>query len=124
MAHVIWPPSLDGVVEKQSYNEIAADNLMSTNFDIGPPQIVRRSTGAPVQVSMSILVNLTQLATFKAFYRTSLVSGSHQFEWVKPIEQTPVIMQFKAGDQPAISPAGGTLYRVALSLNMFEEIPV
>ena len=124
MAFNIWPALLDGTVEQNNYNEGLANNLLSSNFDIGPPQTRRRSTGAPVPISMSILITSEQVATFKTFYKDTLISGSQMFEWVQPISGTPVAMQFITDAQPSIRPVGGDYYRIAMQLNMFEDIPV
>ena len=124
MSHPLFPPALNGTVEKNSYNEVMADNLVSSKFDIGPPQVRRRSTGAPVMVTMSLLLTDTQLVLFKTFYNDTLVSGSQMFEWTRPLEGTPVIMLIDPGSQPGTTPAGGLLFRVSLSLMMFENMPI
>jgi len=126
MSYAIWPVILNGLVEQNGYIEEMADNLNSTStkFDIGPPQVRRRSTGAPVLISLTILCTSTQVTTFKTFYKDTLLGGSQRFEWVQPVSKTPVIMLFETDSRPAIRPAGGVMYRVALSLMMFEDMPV
>lgn len=120
----VWPPGLNNTVDQKSYTESLANNITSSDFDIGPPQIRRRSTGAPVPISMSILCTTAQVATFKGFYKDTLISGSQRFEWEMPIEKTDVVMLFNPSAQPSIKPAGGTMYSISLSLLMYEDIPV
>ena len=124
MAFAIWPTGLDNTTESRSYSEAMANNLTFSSFDIGPEQVRRRSTGAPVPVSLTILCTEAQVTLFKTFYKDTLISGSQQFEWVQPIDKSPVVMQFLPSTQPSLKPAGGTMYRYSLQLMMFEDIPI
>ena len=111
-----WPTTLPDSLLRKSYAESCPDNTLATNMDVGPAKKRRRATSAVVPVSGSIFVTLEQLAVFKEFYNTTLLSGSLRFSWIHPMDQTALEFRF-AGEPPGWQDKGdGFIVRLNLEI--------
>ena len=121
MANPVWPLGLPQCLQQSGFNQTLANNLSDpTKFDVGVPQLRRRSTMAPEMINGSVLLDedLGELTLFREFYDDTLFSGSSRFDWVDPSTKTARVFQFTA--QPSISNVGGSVYSVSLSLDMYK----
>ena len=121
MANPVWPSGLPQCLQQSGFNQTLANNLSDpTKFDVGVPQLRRRSTMAPEKINGSILLDedLGELTLFREFYDDTLFSGSSRFDWVDPPTKTLRVFQFTS--QPSISNVGGSVYSVSLSLDMYK----
>mgnify|MGYP005990426967 CR=1 FL=1 len=120
MALAIWPAGLPQCLQRSGYSQTLANNITSTNFDVGAPQVRQRSTAAPETITGSILLKTNaELALFRTFYNSTLLSGSQRFEWLDPVSQVLVQMQFDPKTQPSFTNEGGTVYRVNMQLTQY-----
>lgn len=121
MALAVWPAGLPQCIQKSGFSQTLANNITTAPFDIGPPQVRRRSTAAPEPITGVVILDesVGQLQLFRDFYNNTLLSGSQRFEWVDPVSQVTVQMLFKPDTQPSFTNTGGTYYSVSMSLWMF-----
>jgi len=112
-----WESTLPQELTTDGYSQSAADNLLRTSMDTGPAKVRRRATSAPRPVGGTVIMDETQLATFKTFYATTILGGSLRFNWVDPDDgSTAVEMRFTS--PPSWTVLGGDLYRVTLALEI------
>lgn len=89
-----WPGSLPqnqfhGL--EASYPEGA---VIRTPNDAGPAQTRPKYTGVRPRHSTPIVLTNAQKATFEAFYETTLVSGSAEFDWEDPRSDLSATFRF------------------------------
>lgn len=123
MALPVWP--LPNKLQVSGFSQTLANNITSTNFDIGAPQVRQHSTGAPEIVQGVVILDelYGELTTFRTFYKDGLLSGSSRFTWYDPLDlsvtPTEVEMLFDPTQQPVINNNGGTIFTVSVKLLMF-----
>lgn len=81
MPNATWPGTLPASFQADGYEEGGKENMLRSNMDAGPAKMRRRFTAAVRPVQGIIVVDETQLATFKTFYGTTLKDGSLPFDW-------------------------------------------
>lgn len=80
-----WPVTLPQAFKVGSYVPGIADNKLSTPMDQGPAKSRRRAV-IPSRIDRgSIDVTATEWATLRAFYETTLKSGTLQFTMFDPL---------------------------------------
>lgn len=112
----IWPTTLPQAFAAASYKESPANLLVSSQTDIGPAKIRRRSSSGPRPVSGSMTMTREQLISLRAFYTDDLVDGSLRFSWRDPLE-ADAPAEYRFVDPPEWSADAG-LYTVTLSLEI------
>lgn len=85
-------------------------------MDAGPNKVRRRFTAGVKPVQGSILVNTSQLSTFKSFYNDLLVGGSIRFQWYNPDDGETVEMRFV--EPPSWSAESHEHFMVEMSLEI------
>lgn len=103
-----WPTSLP-VPQLAGYDLQTADATARTDMEGGAARVRRRSTSRPDEVSLAFVLDEAQMATFRAFWEDSFLSGAG---WV----YVPV----KLGRTPGVTsqecrPKGGTFKATPLS---------
>lgn len=112
-----WEATLPTRLVISGYGESPADNLLRTSMESGPAKQRRRSAAGVRPIDGKLILTATQLATFKTFYNTTLLSGSLRFSWVDPVDGTTAV-EMRFTKVPSWSAISGTLFDVALSLEI------
>lgn len=116
MAIPAWDAGLPQKLLIDGYSETMADNLLRTSMDAGPAKQRRRSAAGARPVSGTLKMTAAQMATFKTFYYTTLLSGALRFSWTDPITGGAVEMRFTA--VPSWRAISGNLYDVEIKLEI------
>lgn len=111
-----WPASLPQSLSASSYKESPANLLVSTDMDIGPAKIRRRSSSGPRPVSGAMRMTKPQLLALRSFYVDDLVDGSLRFSWRDPLDASKAA-EYRFTDPPEWSADDGG-YSVSLSLEI------
>lgn len=109
----VWPPSLPTKPLVDRYSEKFGENTIRTPVDHGPAKRRRRYTTTHDPTSFMFEIDGTQLATFKAFYITTLRHGALPFELSHPTELITATFAFL--NEPESVPMGADYYRVTFS---------
>ena len=90
-------------------------------MDAGPASLRNRFTAFAQPLNTPIVLNGAQLATFNAFYRTTLNHGTDSFTWTNPVDDSSVSIRFKSPPKWQSIRSGLTttrLWRAVLSLEI------
>jgi len=112
-----WPVSLPQRLEVSSYSETFGAGAVRTEMDAGPAFQRPRVTAVVEPISGSMTMRGDQYATLKQFW-TDTGHGAVPFDWVHPITEAAALVQFNAGTPPKISARSGTLFHVAISIEV------
>ena len=111
---LVWPASLPALPLIDDYRETFGKHTIRTSMDGGPTKRRRRFTTPCEPHHFSFQVDGTQLATFKSFYRETIVHGALPFEYTHPI--TLVSATWALLDEPEIRATGGDYYRISFAV--------
>jgi len=110
-----WPATLPEFFESGSHETPPTDRLESES-EAGLSAVRRRLRSRTRAYEAAIVVDLTQLATFKTFHDTTLAGGVKPFTWVHPRTRAAAAFRFK-GPPPAFTPrASGALILISFQL--------
>lgn len=112
-----WPSELPQCFVV-GYSDGAADNLIETDPETGPPISRRRSTAAVRPLSGSMRMTRAQLAILKAFFDTTLLSGSLPFAFTDPTFGGTILVKFPKGSAPSWTQVTPKTFLVALKLSV------
>jgi hypothetical protein len=70
-----WPDSLP-VPLRADYSLEAGDPTARTDMESGPARVRQRSTRMPDKVPLSFLLDESQMATFRSFWKTDFMHGA------------------------------------------------
>jgi hypothetical protein len=90
----VWPSALPQNLQMNGYQEEAANLVITSQPDIGPAKIRRRSTAGVRPVKGNLTLTKTQLQTLLGFYNDDLLGGALRFSWEDPVHETSVEMRF------------------------------
>lgn len=120
MADDTWPSSLRQALIEPGFRRRRKKTKVTSNPETGPTRERRRSTVSVFLIRGNVLMDLTEIPTFENFYTNTLGEGVKRFNWVDPLDRaTAVEMKFVEPDYQ-IDPAGGTTFRVSMSLEMYK----
>lgn len=108
---VDWPSEL--IITKEGFKESPPQRQLRSKMDVGPDKIRRRSSSAIRPVSLQMILDDAQLATFDAFY---LSNDATFFNFVHPRTGSTVTARF-TDDQPSYEP-NETLWNVSVRLEI------
>jgi hypothetical protein len=120
-----FPASLPQAASMQVTDEDQAGTIRSEQ-DTGAPKTRQRFTATIRKITMVMILNGTQRATFNTFYRTTISNGATSFTIPDPLDGSSITVRFKkpVSWQYVGNSGGGTsatkLWRGTLSL---EELP-
>ena len=82
-----WPADLPFFTARSGYNVDGPDgHILQSEMEVGPAKRRRRTSTAPQAFSGKIeRLTLSQLETFKEFYRTTLGYGALSFDAADPL---------------------------------------
>jgi len=118
MTVAVFPGTLPQYLQTSNYQETLKNyDVIETSMDTGPSKRRARSKAAPTPLSGTLLMDKTQIATFKTFYYDTLNGGCDIFEWYDPLTRTPVYMRF---NPPVITSnnGGGTEFNISMDLEI------
>ena len=75
----LWPSTLPADVLLDGYQLQTASNLISTDMDVGPPKVRRRSSSAPATEQWSFVMSYAQKVIFDSFFADDLGQGALPF---------------------------------------------
>lgn len=110
-----WPDSLPQNFVG-GYADGEPDNLIETSPDTGPPISRARSSAGVRNLSGSMRMTRTQLATLHTFFNTTLISGSLPFNFPDPSFGGTVLVKFPKSKQPTWQQINASAYMVGISL--------
>lgn len=99
------------------------ESRLISSMDAGPALVRNRFTAVPQPVSIPIVLNGTQLATFLTFYRTTLNYGTNSFTWIHPQDGSSVSYRFKTPPKWQSIRSGATADRLWRSVLNLEILP-
>lgn len=111
-----WPISLPQALEVSGYSEEAPNLTISSQPDIGPAKVRRRSTAGIRPVSGTITLTKEELETLKAFFMSDLLGGALRFAWREPLDADKSV-EMRFVDPPSWTCSEG-LFLVVLSLEI------
>jgi hypothetical protein len=92
------------------------DGLLEVQPDTGPSITRLRSTAVMAPLSGNMIVSSAQLATFKAFFITTLLRGSLPFTFPDPVTGATLLVKFTKAAPPSWSPLGADNFQLNLAL--------
>jgi hypothetical protein len=111
-----WPSDLPQALQAGGFSEGAGDGLLEYKPDTGPSITRRRSTAAMRPFNGSIICDDVQLASFRAFYGTTIMGGALPFEFPDQVQSGTLLVKFTKGSPPTWTNLGGPYYQVNLAL--------
>lgn len=117
----VWPGSLPQYAETDGLSEKDAPNAVRTAMETGPAKLRRRYTAVFTPIKATLIVDATQRATLKDFFRNTCKGGSQSFDWLHPM--TREAATFRWVSPPEFTPlsgggAGLALLRASLDLEI------
>ena len=106
MPNPVWPPALPQNQFVGLTDQLAEGAVIRTPNTAGPSFVRPRYTGVPRNQSVPITLTHAQRATFDAFYETTLVMGSQEFDWEDPRTDAAVTFRFLRAPQFALAVGG------------------
>lgn len=99
-----------------------ASNNITTTYDDGTVFKRRFTTSAPLEVSASLLLNLTEFTQFRNFYSMTTSEGTLPFYFKNPMQTNSSLktkMYFL--EPPRYNPLEGNYWNASLRLRVFEN---
>lgn len=112
----VFPVSLQQKPDSSSFQQNLQNNQIISQFDSGPIKVRQKSTKAIHQWKLSIIADSTDVATFIAFYKTTLNYGTSAFEWIDFYTGSAKNYRFLPGTTYQISNIGGDTFRISFEL--------
>lgn len=110
---VDWPASLPQTPLQDGYSEELQNVIISSQPDIGPAKLRKRTSAGVKKYNLSFLMSSTQYNTFITFFEGDANYGATKFNFDDPISGTSSEFRFdiQAGP-PSVTPLSGGQYRV------------
>jgi len=119
MATDTWPASLPQYLLVNGFKETTdPKSMIKSKMATGPDKRRLRFTLPTGLFDGNIWITHYQKEIMDNFYNVELEQGVKSFNWVRPIEQTPIV--FKFNSQPEYTPLGGVILLAKITL---VEIP-
>ncbi len=90
-----WPAGLPQFVQESGYSESLGDNTIESQVDSGQPKSRPRFTASWRPIQATIWLTAAEKAVFETFYKHTLNSGTEDFFWVNPIDQSVARFRFR-----------------------------
>jgi len=112
----VWPASLPQDMLYPNFQEEMPARVVRTRMDAGPAKARPRFTAAPTPLHGSVRLDITQRATFRTFYDSTLAGGALSFDWKHPVTGVACTMRF-TGD-PRIRARAANIFEADLDLEI------
>lgn len=114
----VWPPSLQQLVNVESFGVEMGDTTTRSQMDVGPDKVRSRFTDGVDKYTWSVNLEYADYSTLTTFYKTTLNNGALPFDFADPM--TGVTASFRFLRPPSIRPLGGRMFRVEVQM---EKLP-
>jgi hypothetical protein len=101
MAAIDWP--LTVAPEQIGYAESPPNTTLFTEMNAGPQKVRLRYTAAPRRFNLTYHLTKAEVATLDAFYATTSLGGTLEFNWTHPRTGDSVEARFVPGKPPNYS---------------------
>jgi hypothetical protein len=95
-------------------------NVVTFGTEVGPAKVRRRSTARTVTHATTFIMTTAQLATFEAFFETTLEDGALPFDWTDRVSGASGSWRIVPGTVPVSVERGPNTWQVDLQL---ERLP-
>lgn len=113
---IVWPVSLTQEPEATGFSQQLEDNLIRTQMDAGKAKVRRRFSAGVMLSSMSMVLTTEEKNTLVAFYETTLVDGSLEFDWIDHLKGGAATYRFVA--PPIFRAIGQVIWKVTMQLEI------
>ena len=79
MTTPVWPPLLNHLVERDSFQFRPSDPPLRSEFDYGPARTRRRFTRNNSYLNFTVVLDTNEFESFRAFYLDDLENGTNWF---------------------------------------------
>jgi hypothetical protein len=111
-----WPSDLPQKSLVDGFGEGVGDGLLEYQPDTGPSITRLRSSGAPEPMTLAFEMTSAQIASFKTFFKTTLIGGSLPFTFADPLSGDTVLLKFRKDGLPHWSALGGDNYNFSATV--------
>lgn len=111
-----FPVTLPQNLLISGYSQGLANNLITSQPDVGPAKIRRRTTSNVRPLKGSMTLTKTQLATLISFYEDDLIGGSLRFSWTDPVDDSAIEARFVSS--PSWTAQSTELFSVNIDLEI------
>lgn len=118
MSTPVWPGTLPQDPLLGSFSESGQGATVRTQMDAGPAKVRQRFTVEVRNISVELTMTGAQLATFDAFWATTLGYGALAFDWTD--FRTLAAQTYRFVSRPSYAALGGDVWRVSFQL---ETVP-
>lgn len=111
-----WPNTLPQrlLISGASLGE--GDGLVEYAPDLGPSLTRRGTTAVMRPLTGNMILTGSQVATWRQFFRTTIVQGSLPFTFPDPLGGSDLLVKHVKGAPPAVAPLGNDNWQLSLSL--------
>jgi len=106
-----WPSTL--VIRRDAFNETPPARQLRSSMDVGPDKVRRRTTLAPRNITIQMLLTDALLDTFDDFY---VANDTGIFDFVHP--RTTETMTARFTDEPPTYESMDNLWNVKVTLEL------
>jgi hypothetical protein len=111
-----WDPSLPTKLEQDDYAGEFPETTIKSDPDMGPSKVRGRFTAGVEPLTGVLIMSPSQFATFRTFYKSTLLNGALRFAWTEPpLHTTACEMRFTKVPTWALL---GDHYKVSVSLEI------
>lgn len=116
MAFSAFPSSLATKLNSTNFTYQPGDTRTVTDMDVGPAKVRSRFTNAVDIYQCEINLDISLIATFKTFYKTTCGNGTLPFTFPDPFTQVVTNFRFDPKASPQINPfgSGGTVFTLRM----------
>ena len=111
----VWPIALQQKLNRAGFQKNYGDTRVATEMDVGPDKVRSRYTRGVDSYECEVWLDMSEVATFETFYKTTLGNGTLPFEFPDPITQVVTEFRFKPKTSPVIRPLGGLTFVLTMS---------
>jgi hypothetical protein len=111
-----WPDALPAYPLLDGFRETVPNTVIRTDMEQGPAKVRLRTTAAARAMSVSYLMNKTQVTALETFYLATLQGGALAFDFVHPRSNAVVSCRFTK--PPEYATSNGNFFKVAIELEV------
>lgn len=114
MADPSWPAGLPQKPDRDEWQQAPQPNIVAFQPEVGPPIARRRGTARTYIVQGAFFFTDAQMATFWAFWESTIKDGALAFSWPHPV--TGAASRWRFEGEPAARMEGFDRHRLSFSL--------
>ena len=120
-APIAWPATVPSGALADSFAERPGQSVLTTAMAAGPAKKRRRTTAAPAELDVTLLLDPIEVDDFQAWFDGPLAGGALSFDFTHPRTRAPVTCRMRGDAVPVFKPVSGqrgTLWHVVLQLEV------